>query len=119
MIQRLKQPQRNLCFPTAVACITHLPLSEMPQLKSFNAYRMLSNPRSRWSKWCERNGVRFYLTFDEPPEGYYIGIYKPKRSKSCHALVCKDGIIIHDPSNVTQSYGKCIYNIGIERISVG
>jgi hypothetical protein len=87
-------PEFANCFQACVASLLELPLEEVPNFMLFRA------------KWWE--AVVFYfggLGYDigyvdiPPPENgeFYIGSIDYSDRDYCHAVIVKDGAVVHDP----------------------
>ncbi len=84
------------CFAACLASILEVPLSEIP------------NPKEK-TIWLDKINKWLILKFrlmlvlvdfrvgNQAPVGYTIGSGKSPRMDCLHAVVCKDGAIVHDP----------------------
>jgi hypothetical protein len=89
------------CFPACLASIMELPLEQIPDLQT---------PKSEWFNvlwtFLLKNGYEFLgtgtkedaLSYPTGIDGYYIvNGSSPRGFKRGHAVVFKNGVMVHDP----------------------
>lgn len=89
----LKPPEGN-CFAACVASILEVPLEALPNFKGENWCDL-------WNQWLEPLNLRLLMIehrqwLERPPGYAIVGVDSP-RGDWLHAVVCKDGEIVHDP----------------------
>lgn len=98
-MQKLYQKNKYDCFQTALACITDEDVGRMPHYGKGMLMMQLYEPD--WEEWQMRHGWSLQLLIPpldlvyEPGE-YYVGIYRLTFCSSSHAVVCKDGKMVHE-----------------------
>jgi hypothetical protein len=110
------------CFEACLASIFDLELSEIPLFKSVGWFPEFYN-------WLRVGGYEFQgtlkpedvLSYDKGIDGYFIVAGESPRGrhiKGGHAVVFKDGKIVHDPHPDGTGIVNIKYGMAIERICV-
>ncbi len=97
----LEAPKGN-CFATCLACILELDPSTVPNF--------IGDFPSSWNNelhdWLQAMNLGFvYLQPQNPdfcPDGYAIASYTVDGSENLHCVVCYDGDVVWDPSQVAR-----------------
>lgn len=99
------------CFAACVASVTELPLGSLPNhFKNENgdvAPRWLD----AWNEFFKPYGVGMIWTdaaFSRIPAGYAIAEMEVKDHDSTHAVVCRDGEIVHDPLGPSYQFERFV-----------
>lgn len=84
------------CLAACLASIFEVGITDIPEFEEM--------PASDWFQelvdWLRSKGRKFHeiQAQEQTPKGIYIGVgQSPRNPKNTHAVVVKDGVMIHDP----------------------